>query len=78
MYISEHLPLLELSTAFSINSIIVRDLNLAQEPNENVPKIIHCNCKHNINTLILFILPWSCSIRTWRTELFNLKVNENI
>lgn len=32
-----HRPLRELSTAFSMNSIIVCDLNLAHEPNENVP-----------------------------------------
>lgn len=35
--INNYLPLRELSTAFSMNSIIVCDLNLAQEPNENVP-----------------------------------------
>lgn len=51
-------PLRELSTAFSMNSIIVRDLNLAHDPNENVP--------------------WSCSIRTWRTQLFNLNVSEKM
>ena len=33
-----YLPLRELSTAFSINSIIVCDLNLAHEPKENVPE----------------------------------------
>ena len=30
-------PLRELSTAFSMNSMMVLDLNLAHEPNENVP-----------------------------------------
>lgn len=35
--INIHLPLLECSTAFSMNSIIVRDLNLAHDPNEKVP-----------------------------------------
>lgn len=34
---ANYLPLRELSTAFSINSMIVCDLNLAHEPNENVP-----------------------------------------
>lgn len=32
-----HLPLRECSTAFSMNSVIVCDLNLAYEPNEKVP-----------------------------------------
>lgn len=56
--IPNYRPLRELSTAFSMNSIMVRDLNLAHEPNENVP--------------------WSCSIRTWRTQLFNLNVSEKM
>lgn len=34
-----YLPLRECSTAFSINSVIVCDLNLAYDPNENVPFI---------------------------------------
>lgn len=34
---STYRPLRELSTAFSMNSMIVRDLNFAHEPNEKVP-----------------------------------------
>ena len=87
---NKYRPERECSTAFSIKSTIVLLLNLVRLPKLKLPEItkrcsfqIHLN--HNRDYLFIkyfpkskINLPWSCSIRTWLTFPFNLKVNEKI